>query len=106
MKCAKGEEPCPCGSECRTCWPDPVTIYGTKAFTNALRDVADEHQRAINKFRAFNSPHEGIAIIEEEFLELREEVFKQHDARTKEKMRAEAKQIAAMALRFMIDLTS
>ena len=64
-----------------------------------------EHEKAISKFPKFASPHEGLAIIEEELLELREEIFKQHDIRTIEKMRKEAKQVAAMALRFMVDLT-
>jgi len=38
--------------------------------------------------------------------ELKDEVFKQHDQRTKERLRAEAKQVATMALRFMVDITS
>jgi hypothetical protein len=50
-------------------------------------------------------PHEGFAIILEELDELKAEVFKQHGERTKEKMRNEALQVAAMALRFMVDCT-
>ena len=71
----------------------------------ATQLILSEHNRAISKFPKFYSPHEGLAIIEEEFEELKAEVFKQHDVRTVENMRKEAKQIAAMALRFMVDLT-
>ena len=67
--------------------------------------VEKEFFRAINNFSPFHSPHEGIAIIREEYKELETEVFLQHDVRTKEKMRHEATQIAAMALRFMVDCT-
>lgn len=72
-----------------------------------IRDYGEldaEVQSAIEKFPPFNSPHEGLAIIEEEFLELRAEVFKQYDARTKDAMRQEAIQVAAMAVRFVRDL--
>jgi hypothetical protein len=79
--------------------------HPTTPFTAGVRDVVNEYKRAIAKFKPFNSPHEGLAIILEEYKELEEEVFKQHDVRTRKKMRAEAKQVAAMALRFMVDLT-
>ena len=71
----------------------------------AMLDVAEELRTASNKFKPFASPHEGFAIIKEEVDELWDEVKKQYTARTSENMRAEAKQIAAMAIRFMIDLT-
>ena len=71
----------------------------------ALTMIEDEYMDAIKKFPPMVSPHEGLAIILEEYTELQEEVFKQHDVRTKEAMRKEAKQVAAMALRFMVDLT-
>lgn len=72
---------------------------------NAILEVENELRNATRKFGAFASPHEGYAIIKEELDELWEEIKKQHDDRTKERMREEAKQVAAMALRFMIDLT-
>lgn len=51
----------------------------------------------------FNSCHEGYAVMKEEVDELWDEVKKKPSARSREKLRAEAKQIGAMALRFMID---
>jgi hypothetical protein len=71
----------------------------------ALNDIAQEHRWAIEHFPAMRSPHEGYAIILEELEELWEEVKKQHNERDKTKMRNEAMQVAAMAMRFMVDCT-
>lgn len=67
----------------------------------AIAAILREYDEATAKFGKFASPHEGVAIIEEEFLELRSEVFwrKRPEIVTKE-----AIQIAAMALRFLTDL--
>jgi glutamyl-tRNA reductase len=73
--------------------------------SDAFTEVKDELTRARVKFPPFRSPHEGYAIIEEELDELWEEVKKQHHVRDNAEMRKEACQVAAMALRFMIDLT-
>lgn len=52
----------------------------------------------------FNSPHEGYAVLLEEVYELWDEVRKsKHD---KELMRKEAIQVAAMAVRFIDELTN
>ena len=64
-----------------------------------LSEVLDELNRAQEKFPAMHSQHEGVAVIEEEFLELREAVF----WGKKGTPRAEAIQLAAMALRFVND---
>ena len=67
-------------------------------------EVQDELNRAVAKYGSFLSAHEGFAIIEEEFLELRKEIFKKQTVRSIDKMRKEAKQLAAMATRFMVDI--
>lgn len=72
---------------------------------DALNELEKELRVATDKFPPFRSPHEGFAIILEELDELWEEVKQQHDVRSSKDMRSEAKQVAAMALRFMIDLT-
>ena len=51
-----------------------VPMYKRKA----LDLISREHARASNLFPPFHSPHEGIAIIEEEFLELRAIIFENH----------------------------
>jgi hypothetical protein len=65
--------------------------------------IVDEYTIATEKFGKFVSPHEGLAIIEEEFLEFREAVFWPHKEHTGE-ARQEAIQLAAMALRFLMDI--
>lgn len=70
----------------------------------ALQMVRNELEKAKKQYPAFASPHEGLAIIEEEFLELRREVFLNHKVRVPEQMIKEAMQTAAMSIRFMVDL--
>ena len=71
---------------------------------DATNDIYREYIEASKKFRPFISAHEGIAVIREEYKELEKEIFKQFNVRTKEAMREEAKQLGAMALRFMVDI--
>jgi hypothetical protein len=66
----------------------------------ALNLAAEELKRAMAKFGPMASAHEGIAVIREEYLELEREVF----WGTGERMREEAVQLAAMALRFLVDV--
>lgn len=63
-----------------------------------IMSIWHELERANAKFPLFNSKHEGLAIIEEEFLELRDEVF--HGQMYK--ARQEAIQTAAMCLKFLM----
>lgn len=53
----------------------------------------------------FNSAHEGLAVILEEYEELENEVFKKREVRERIRLRTEAIHLAAMAVRFMVDLT-
>ena len=65
--------------------------------------VARELSRATAEFPPFNSPHEGHAVIAEEMDELWD-LVRANDARG-EAARKEAIQIAAMAIRYVRDLT-
>lgn len=82
-------------------------------------DVMNELSAATKKFGMFVSGHEGFAVIEEEFIELRTEVFTNPNkrladipgcplelklAKHKSRMREEAIQLAAMAMRFAMDV--
>lgn len=71
--------------------------------TAILEEAAAELGRARLIFPPFNSPHEGYAVLLEEVNELWEEV-KRKD-RDSTALRKEAIQVAAMALRFVFDLT-
>ena len=65
-------------------------------------EILKEYAFASGKFGSFASAHEGIAVLREEYLELEREVFKKNpDDKLLEK---EAIQVAAMALRFLIDV--
>ena len=64
--------------------------------------VSSELTKALAKHRPMTSLHEGYAVILEELDELWDEVKRQkpdHDALVKE-----AAQVAAMGLRFLIDV--
>ncbi len=63
--------------------------------------VRKELERAEAKFPPFRSPHEGLAIIQEEFEEFKNEVF----WGSKERQLEEAIQLAAMAIRYIKDCT-
>jgi len=71
----------------------------------AATEIQNEYIDAADVFPPFNSPHEGYAIILEELDELWDIVKRQYGDRPKEEMRKEAMQVAAMALRFMVELT-
>ena len=72
----------------------------------ALTLVACELANAQHAFPPFRSPHEGYAILLEELDELWLEIKndKRSSVARTQRMRHEAMQIAAMSLRFMIDL--
>jgi hypothetical protein len=77
------------------------------AMRQELRDLCDEVlgelESALGRFPSFNSPHEGKAVIEEELDELWE-LVKANTGRGAE-ARTEAIQVAAMALRYVVDLS-
>jgi hypothetical protein len=79
-------------------------MFDPHDLADLLNVVGDEVWKASRKFDPFNSAHEGYAIIEEEFEELKEWVFMNQKKREPEKMRKEAIQLAAMAVRFILDL--
>lgn len=67
-------------------------------------EVVLETLRALRKYQAFHSAHEGYAVILEELDELKQEIWKKAEARDLKKMEREAIQVAAMAVRFVVDL--
>lgn len=75
-----------------------------KVYSRVRDDVSKELDRALRKFKRFNSAHEGYAVILEEVRELEREVFKKQKKRKNGKMRQEAIQIAAMAQRFILEV--
>lgn len=77
-------------------------------------EVVAELEEATARYGPLNSGHEGLAVLREEYLELEKEIFwglKKVSFATDPSyahracIRDEAKQVAAMAIRIMIDLT-
>jgi hypothetical protein len=67
-----------------------------------LKSIPEKYQKD------FNSNHEGYAVLLEEVRELENEVFfgeKKNGDNHKNRLRQEAVQIAAMAVRFIQELT-
>jgi len=70
----------------------------------ALVKIVREFNKATKKFGAFNTHHEGYAVILEELDELWDEVKKKSRLRDYDCLEREAVQVGAMALRFLVDL--
>jgi hypothetical protein len=68
------------------------------------QEVLRELARARKKFAPFNSAHEGYATLLEEADELWDEIKGPDDSKQVARMRAEAIQVAAMAIRFIEDV--
>ena len=70
------------------------------SFDDIMDKVWCELKRATSKFGPFNSAHEGYAVIKEELEELWDFV----KINNTNEARKEAVQVAAMAIRFLIDI--
>lgn len=81
-----------------------MTSEQFRAIDVAMIQMMDEIKRAFQKFpRKHASAHEGFAVLKEELDELWDEVKINPKNRIKANMRKEAKQVAAMAIRFMVE---
>lgn len=67
-------------------------------------DIEDELMRATAQNAPFTSAHEGYAVLLEEVDELWEHVRRKREVRDPVAMRKECIQIAAMAVRFIVDV--
>jgi hypothetical protein len=84
-----------------------MTPTPTLDIANISDEVRDEVIRATSLFGPHNSPHESLGVIEEEFEEFKQQVFKYNLAKgrdTRPEMRKELIQVAAMAVRAIYDL--
>jgi len=77
-------------------------------FAAALKEVGQEVMRAVSKHETWHSAHEGYGVLLEEVDELWDEVKKRSTTlggtRDVKKLRLEACQVAAMAIRFMVEV--
>ena len=72
----------------------------------ALGLIREEWSIASARYAKFHSAHEGYAVILEEMDELWREVMKKSSPRTNDaELQHQAIQVAAMALRFLLDVS-
>lgn len=71
---------------------------------DSLIEIYQEYRDAVSKFNDFRSAHEGFAILLEEVDELWDEVKGNKKEGSYDRMRKEAIQVGAMALRFVVML--
>ncbi len=79
-------------------WPPPKTMHERKR-NHIVELILKELSRAEAKFPKFASDHEGYAVLLEEVDELWDEI----KANNRPNTQAEAIQVAAMALRLILD---
>jgi hypothetical protein len=80
----------------------PVGISPT--VRTAFDDVLIELMPAMFRFPPWTSAHEGYGKIAEEFTELQGDIFTNEQRRDIAHMRHEAVQLAATAIRFIVDI--
>ena len=69
----------------------------------ALDEVRGELFRAIENFPPFRSAHEGVAIVDEEMREFRNAAYWPHRRGAGDE-EEEVMQLAAMAVRYLVDV--
>jgi hypothetical protein len=69
----------------------------------ALAEVRGELLAAYENYPDFRSAHEGVAIIEEEFIEFRDAAYWSHKHPLDAEV-TEARQLAAMSVRYLVDI--
>lgn len=78
---------------------DPGNAGKENRVPDMVNDVLNEITKATATYGTFNSMHEGYAVLKEEV----EEAWIEIKANNQKKALAEMKQVAAMALKFLIE---
>jgi NTP pyrophosphatase (non-canonical NTP hydrolase) len=74
------------------------------AIDEAIQSILAEFKKAESKFPEFRSEHEGYGVLLEEVDELWYEIKNNKRPGAEERMKEEAAQVAAMALKFIVML--
>lgn len=69
-----------------------------------LGEIDDELISARSAYPKMHSPHHALGVLDEEVFELRLEIYKKPMDRDREKLRREAVQVAATAIRIIEEL--
>jgi len=100
-------------SDARKITPEDLEVWDKYAhyrltpeqtFIKASKDVLEEVYKAASKWPPMNSAHEAYAVLAEEVDELWDHVKTNQSKRDLQAMRKEAIQVAAMALRFAVEV--
>lgn len=89
-----------------------VDLVTDERAAEAIAEILKEYARALRIHGPLSSASEGLAVIREEYLELEREVFwgKKERLGSSEPwlvaMEHEAVQVAAMALRFLVEVAN
>lgn len=90
--------------------PMPNAVICKKHFKDTekqekvINSVMTELSNITSAHPPYNSAHEGYAILKEEVDELWDEVKNDKEPYRKARMYAEAKQVAAVAIKFLMDI--
>lgn len=110
-KCSFGSADCPqcvAGGGCEVKEDEEATDSAEQEwqakFQRVAFDVQAELSGAVVNYSPMHSAHEGYAVILEELHELWDEVRVKDSKRSVDRMRKEAIQVAAMAIRFVMDV--
>jgi hypothetical protein len=76
----------------------------SEKFKIVCQKIWEELKRAKAKHAPMSSTHHGISVIRGECMELENEVYKEKSDQVNEPMLDEAIQVAAMGVRFVMDL--
>ena len=79
-------------------------IYTAHILEEIFTGIRNELKKACSNYPPFHSMHEGYAVILEELDELKEAIWKSKGVRLNPVAAKEAIQVAAMAVRFILDL--
>lgn len=79
-------------------------VIGKPTLLAVVHEVRKEVESAEANWPAMNSAHEAYGVLTEEYRELEQHVFMNQKRRDLDAMRAEAIQVAAMAVRFVRDI--
>jgi len=68
---------------------------------NIIEEIATEFEEAVREFPAFNSEHEGLAVIREKYKGLEHETFNSERFGARTRMRDDAVHLAAQAAKLV-----
>lgn len=76
---------------------------GFESTEDVLKDIKEAVREADDNFPTYNSQHEALGVLREEYLELEAEIFKKQADRNFHLTKKEARQLAACCVRLIRD---